>query len=208
VLLRRSLGLVLRLLRRRILRLVLLVLLMLVLLVLLMLLVLLVLMLLVLLLLVLVLRRGRLVRIVGTRLMHHGRGRLRRRRIVDGRCRHVGNAGMGGLRTDSLLRNHVGADATDIIAGAWARSDGLRRVGARGNVLAGMGLERNTIGNWRRSRGGVVTDVRRKRRLELVRRHHVGIHAVRGTGRSAIAIFLVFLVVAAVEVGGASVFAW
>ena len=112
---------------------------------------------------------------------------------------------MVALGTDRL-RYHVGAEAADIISGARSRSNtGLRSVRAR-DWMAWMRREGNTVGNGRRSRRSMVTDLLDVGRLELGR-HHV-VHAVLGPGRGAIAIFLVFFVVAAVEIGWAFVLIW
>jgi hypothetical protein len=72
--------------------------------------------------------------------------------------------------------------------------------------MAWVRREGNTVGNGRRSRRSMVTDLLDIGRLELGR-HHV-VHAVLGTGRGAIAIFLIFFVVAAVEIGRTFVLVW
>jgi hypothetical protein len=135
---------------------------------------------------------------IGTGLRHHGR-RLASWRVVDGWCRHVGDAGVRGLGA-GRLGHHVGTNATEVVPRVGPRSHARLWGMSALDMVPGMRLEGNTIGNGRRCRRRVMADVWRKGLLELMG-HHVRVHAILSPRRGGAVVFLLVLfIVAAVEI--------
>jgi hypothetical protein len=135
---------------------------------------------------------------IRTGLRHHGR-RLAGWRVVDGWRGHVGDAGVRGLGA-GRLGHHVWTDAAEVVPRVRARSHTRLRGVSALDMVGGMRLEGNAVGNGRRCGRGMMADVGREGLLELVR-DHVRVHAILAPRRGgAVAFFLVLLIVAAVEI--------
>lgn len=102
-------------------------------------------------------------------------------------------------------RNHAVLLASVVITRIRSRAHrGLRRVAARG-LVSWMSLVGSAIGNRRRSRRGMVSQLGEWRRLLLavvLGRHHVRVLAFEASGRCNVTILVVIVVGAAAEVVG------
>lgn len=155
------------------------------------------------LLLVLVLLLLRRIGILVARLRHHA---LLVPSRVDGRSRHVGDAGMRPMRLRAdvrRLRNHAGGHPPSVVSRVGTRTHlRLRRRATRMVRVRVVALEWNAVGDGRRRRRRVVTEDLGERRLLAVElgRHHLRVDRFRAARGRDITLLVLFLVVATVKV--------
>ena len=131
-------------------------------------------------------------------------------RVIDGWRGHVGDTWMGTLvrALVSTLVRHVGSHAARIVARAWARPYRALRSVAPLQLVVRVTGEDSTVGNGRRGRGRVMADLGKlAMRLSMILRwHHLRFEALGSSGRSGVAVLIIIIIVAAIEVRGALVF--
>lgn len=140
-----------------------------------------------------------LVRVLRAMLRHHSW--LVLRGVVDGRRGHVGDA-----RVSTLVCN-IGSHAAGIVARTWARANRALRGEAALRLVVRVTGEDGAIGDGRR-RGGCVTADLGELSVGLtmiLRWHHLMLEALVASGWATVAVLIVVIILAAVEVGRALV---
>ena len=123
-------------------------------------------------------------------------------RVVDGRRGHVGDTRVG-----ALVR-HAGSHAARIVARAWARNHRALRSVASLHLVVRVTGEDSAVGDGRGGGGRMMADLGELGvgLAMVLRRHHLRLEALGSSGRGAIAVLVVIIIVAGVEVGRALVF--